>query len=50
MTYTDGTTEKISEEAYMALLSEMSAKLDARPQKLIICRPVAEAVAYLWLT
>ena len=32
--YTDGTTEKISEEAYMALLSEMSAKLDALATKI----------------
>ena len=34
VTYTDGTTEKISEEAYMALLSEMSAKLDALATKI----------------
>lgn len=34
VTYTDGTTEKISEGAYMALLSEMSAKLDALATKI----------------
>ena len=34
VTYTDGTTEKISEEAYMALLSEMSAKLGALATKI----------------